>query len=97
MPLLILNLILTVHRYVICNQEGLVLRRAPSMSQEVAVKYAQHLNAVVSKARHVTRDLNPNDDLKNVRIRTRTRELIISNCDDTIIAVVQQWKPYSNN
>ena len=69
----------------------------PSMSQEVAEKFAKHLNTLASNARDITRDLNPNDDLKNLRIRTKTKELIVSHFDDIIIAVIQQWMPYSNN
>jgi hypothetical protein len=67
------------------------------MSQEVAEKFAKHLNTLASNARDITRDLNPNDDLKNLRIRTKTKELIVSHFDDIIIAVIQQWMPYSNN
>ncbi len=67
------------------------------MSQELAEKYAKHLIVLASKARHVTRDLNPKDDLKNLRIRTKTKELIISHFDDIIIAVTQHWMPYISN
>jgi len=44
----------------------------------------------------MTRDINPNDDLKNLRIRTKTKELIVSHDNDSIIAVIQQWMPYAN-
>lgn len=107
------------YRYVICNEEGLVLRRMPSMSQELTEKYARHLNILAKTARHVTRDLNPKDDLKNLRIRTKDKELIVSVSGTgtgsgttstgsgkrgsegdggiIIIAVIQQWTPYSSN
>lgn len=99
----------------------------PSMSQELTEKYARHLNILAKKARHVTRDLNPKDDLKNLRIRTKDKELIVSVSGMSagsgggsgtgtgttstgsgkrgsegdggiiIIAVIQQWTPYSSN
>lgn len=97
----------------------------PSMSQELTEKYARHLNILAKTARHVTRDLNPKDDLKNLRIRTKDKELIVSVSGTgsgsgtgtgsgttstgsgkrgsegdggiIIIAVIQQWTPYSSN
>ena len=47
------------HRYVICNRQGLVLRRFPAMSQEHAEAYAEAMRHLANKARGVMRDLNP--------------------------------------
>jgi hypothetical protein len=46
-------------RYVICNKLGTVLRRFPSMSQELAEKYADNVKHLAWKARGVVRDMNP--------------------------------------
>ena len=46
------------------------------------------------KARNVARDLNPKDGLRNIRIRTKTKELIVSHDDNFILIVVQQWTPF---
>ena len=48
-------------------------------------------------ARNVTRDLNPNDDLKNLRIKTSKKELIVSHDRDFIVVVVQAWQPAAQN
>ena len=48
-----------VEGYVICNKQGQVLRRYPSMTQEVAEKYAESMMSLASQARGVVRDLNP--------------------------------------
>jgi hypothetical protein len=50
---------------------------------------------LASKARHAARDLNPEDELRNLRIRTKTKEIIVSHSIDFIIVVIQKWTPYS--
>lgn len=48
-----------VEGYVICNKQGQVLRRFPTMSQENALQYAECMMSLASQARGVVRDLNP--------------------------------------
>lgn len=48
-----------VEGYVICNKQGQVLRRFPTMSQDVAMQYAESMMSLASQARGVVRDLNP--------------------------------------
>ena len=45
--------------YVICNRQGMVLRRFPTMTQETADLYASCIRHLAWKARCVVRDLNP--------------------------------------
>jgi hypothetical protein len=42
---------------------------------------------------HVTRDLNPNDSLKNIRIKTSKKEMLVSHSNEFIIIVIQAWAP----
>ena len=53
----------------------------------------QSSTRLVETARHVTRDLNPTDDLKNVRIKTSRKELIVYHSNDFNITVIQAWTP----
>ncbi len=48
-----------VEGYVICNKQGQVLRRFPSMSLDDAERYAQSMISLTTQARGVVRDLNP--------------------------------------
>ncbi len=57
---------------------------------------SQHMNELTMKARNASRDLNPNDDLKNLRIRTKTKELIVSHNTEFIIVVIQEWMPHDD-
>ena len=118
---LICNVFL-IHRYVICDSEGTVLRRQPSMAQAQAEKYAQvsayvlcilsnnvqlcfvysslimnitqSMKSLSFRARSLARDLNPKDELRNLRIRTKKKEVIVSHDKDFIVIVIQQWTPY---
>ena len=51
------------------------------------------MTKLAQTAKNVTRDLNPNDDLKNLRIKTSRKELIVSHDKDFIVIVVQEWTP----
>lgn len=48
-----------VEGYVICNKQGQVLRRFPTMSLEDAEKYATTMISLTTQARGVVRDLDP--------------------------------------
>ena len=49
-----------------------------------------------TKTRYFVRDLKPDDDLRNLRIRTKqNKELIVSYDDKFIIIVIQQWVSYT--
>lgn len=48
-----------VEGYVICDTQGHVLRRLPSMPSEVAENYARKMLSLVNQARGVCRDVNP--------------------------------------
>jgi dynein light chain roadblock-type len=48
-----------VEGYVICNKQGQVLRRFPTMTQEKAEQYSEAMMSLSSQARSVVRDLNP--------------------------------------
>lgn len=41
------------------NNEGEVLRKLPSMSNEKAKEYGEEIYNLARKARHVVRDINP--------------------------------------
>jgi len=48
-----------VEGYVICNKQGQVLRRFPTMSLEDAERYATTMISLTTQARGVVRDLDP--------------------------------------
>eukprot|EP00639_Heterosigma_akashiwo_P002528 CAMPEP_0194575366 /NCGR_PEP_ID=MMETSP0292-20121207/10869_1 /TAXON_ID=39354 /ORGANISM="Heterosigma akashiwo, Strain CCMP2393" /LENGTH=102 /DNA_ID=CAMNT_0039427119 /DNA_START=96 /DNA_END=404 /DNA_ORIENTATION=+ len=83
----------SVTGYVICNKQGVVLRRYPQMSQEEAEKYAQFLKCLAMKGRGVVRDLNPKHELKYLRIRAKQQEIMVAYDNEFLVIVIQHWQP----
>eukprot|EP00904_Undaria_pinnatifida_P005412 jgi/Undpi1/1/HiC_scaffold_1.g00001.m1 len=67
-----------VEGYVICDMEGQVLRRFPTMSQETAEIYAEAMRHLALKARGVVRDVNPKGEMKYMRIRAKRHEVLVA-------------------
>lgn len=82
-----------VEGFVICNLEGTILRRQPSMTKQAAETLAQCLTKLSETAKDVTRDLNPKDDLRIMRIKTSRKEVIVSREEDFVIIILQEWTP----
>ena len=82
-----------VEGFVICNLEGVVLRRQPSMTKQAAEILAQKMLKLSETAKDVARDLNPKDDLRIVRIKTSCKEVIVSREEEFVIVVLQEWTP----
>ncbi len=51
------------------------------------------MSTLIQTAVHVTRDLNPNDNLKNLRIKTSKKEMLVSHSNEFILIVIQAWTP----
>lgn len=82
-----------VEGYVICNKQGQVLRRFPNMSVEDAETYAHSMNALTNQARGVVRDLNPQNELRYLRVKTRKHEIMVAYDVQFIVIVIQRWPP----
>mmetsp|Transcript_8747 Transcript_8747/g.8843 ORF Transcript_8747/g.8843 Transcript_8747/m.8843 type:complete len:104 (+) Transcript_8747:146-457(+) len=86
-----------VEGYVICNKQGQVLRRYPTMAQEVAEQYAESMMNLSSQARSVARDLNPKNELKYLRVRAKRQEIMVAFDVMFIVIVIQRWAPAGTN
>lgn len=62
----------------ICNKQGQVLRRFPTMTQEKAEQYSEAMMNLSSQARSVVRDLNPKNELKYLRVRAKRHEIMVA-------------------
>lgn len=80
-----------VENYVICNKQGQVLRRFPTMSQEEAEKYARCMISLATQAGGVVRDLDPKNELRYLRVRARRHEIMVAYDAQFIVIVTQKW------
>lgn len=59
------------------------------MDDEMTQKYAANIASLTSKARSVIRDLDPQNDLTFLRIRSKKHEIMIAPDKDFLLVVVQ--------
>mmetsp|Transcript_3001 Transcript_3001/g.12135 ORF Transcript_3001/g.12135 Transcript_3001/m.12135 type:complete len:103 (-) Transcript_3001:87-395(-) len=79
--------------YVICNAEGTVLRRFPTMTPEQAESYLVAMRRLAAKAGGVVRDMNPRDNLEYLRIRCKKQEVVVARDEEFLVIVIQRWTP----
>lgn len=84
-----------VEGYLIADQDGTVLRRFPSMSQELAEAYAEAMKHLSKKSRNVVRDLDPKNELKYLRIRAKKHEVLVAFDKEFLVIIIQRWTPAS--
>ena len=58
----------------------------------ISFSSSQNLTKLASRATNVARDLDPNDDLRLLRVKTARKEVIVSHEKEFIVIVLQQWK-----
>ena len=63
-----------------------------SLSISISFSSSQNLTKLASRATNVARDLDPNDDLRLLRVKTARKEVIVSHEKEFIVIVLQQWK-----
>ena len=82
-----------VEGYVIINNDGEVLRKLPTMSADYARELGEEIYNLAQKARHVVRDLKPSNELQYLRLRTRSKEIMVSPGKDFLVVIIQSWQP----
>jgi dynein light chain roadblock-type len=82
-----------VEGYVICNSEGAVLRRSSAIVKANAEVIAQSMTKLIQTTMNGVRDLNPNDNLKNLRIKTTKKEMLVSHSNEFVVIVIHDWQP----
>jgi len=73
---------------IILNNDGIPIRNT-GLDNATAVQTASHVHAITSKARSSVRDMDPQNDVVFIRIRTKKDELMIAPDKDYIMAVIQ--------
>tara|TARA_B110000305_G_C19303074_1_gene570113 strand:+ start:599 stop:985 length:387 start_codon:yes stop_codon:yes gene_type:complete len=85
-----------IEGYVICNRDGTVLRRFPSMPQELAEAYSQSMMELGRKGRNVVRDLDPKNELRYLRIRAKRHEVLVAFDVEFLVIIIQRWTASSS-
>jgi dynein light chain roadblock-type len=73
---------------IIVNHEGIPIRS--TMDNSTTVQYSGIINQLTSKARSSVRDIDPQNDLTFLRIRTKKHEIMIAPEKEYSLTVVQE-------
>lgn len=78
-----------VESVIIVNAEGVPIRPSKGMDEETTQKYAANISQLAAKARSVVRDLDPQNDLTFLRIRSKKHEIMVAPDKEYLLIVVQ--------
>ena len=62
--------------YIVINQDGLAIKS--TLDSATTTTYAQLLSQLTKKARSVVRDLDPQDNLRFLRLRSQRHEIMLA-------------------
>ncbi|XP_030327139.1 dynein light chain roadblock-type 2 isoform X2 [Strigops habroptila] len=72
---------------IVINAEGIPVRT--TLDNSTTVQYAALLQQLVMKARSTVRDIDPQNDLTFLRIRSKKHEIMVAPDKDYLLVVVQ--------
>jgi len=72
---------------IVVNSEGIPIRT--TLDNSTTVQYANQVTQMHLKARSCVRDLDPSNDLKFLRMRSKKHEIMVAPEKDYILIVVQ--------
>ncbi|KAM9854043.1 dynein light chain roadblock-type 2 [Aulostomus maculatus] len=72
---------------IVVNADGIPIRT--SLDNSTTVQYAGLLRQLTLKARSTVRDIDPQNDLSLLRIRSRKHEIIVAPENDFLLIVIQ--------
>ena len=82
---------ITAHKGVIglivVNQEGIPIKT--TLDNSTTVQYAGLLHQLTAKARSVVRDIDPQNDLTFLRIRSKKHEIMVAPDKEYLLIVIQ--------
>ncbi|XP_033626359.1 dynein light chain roadblock-type 2-like [Asterias rubens] len=72
---------------IVVNMEGIPVRT--TLDNSTTVQYAGLIHQLTAKARSVVRDIDPQNDLTFLRIRTRKHEVIVAPEKEYLLITIQ--------
>lgn len=77
-----------VQGVLILNCEGITIRT--TLDHPTSVQYASLVNNLTNKVRNMVRDLDPQNDLTFLRVRTKKHEIMVAPDKDYTMVVIQK-------
>ena len=76
-----------VQGIVIVNNEGIPIRT--TLDNSLTVQYSALITQLAAKARSVVRDLDPQNDLTFLRVRSKQHEIMVAPDKEYLLIVIQ--------
>jgi len=73
---------------IVVNSEGIPIKT--TLDNSTTVQYASLIHSLTLKARSTVRDIDPSNDLKFLRIRSRKNEIMCAPDREFLLIVIQQ-------
>ncbi|CAL1528066.1 unnamed protein product [Lymnaea stagnalis] len=73
---------------IVVNSEGIPIKT--TLDNSTTVQYASLIHSLTSKARSIVRDIDPTNDLKFLRIRSKKNEIMCAPDKEFLLIVIQQ-------
>jgi dynein light chain roadblock-type len=73
----------------VINADGVPIKPSANMDDDQTNKYSSNLSQLVAKARSVIRDLDPQNDLTFLRLRSKKHEIMVAPDKEFLLVVVQ--------
>ncbi|XP_068118496.1 dynein light chain roadblock-type 1 [Hyperolius riggenbachi] len=77
-----------VQGIIIVNSEGIPIKS--TMDNATTAQYASHMHQLVMRARSSVRDIDPQNDLTFLRVRSKKNEIMVAPDKDYMLVVIQQ-------
>ncbi|XP_061865390.1 dynein light chain roadblock-type 1-like [Colius striatus] len=76
-----------VEGLIVVNSEGTPIRS--TMDNSTTIQYAGLMGSIVTQARSAVRDIDPQNDLTFLRIRSKKNEVMLGTENDYLLIVIQ--------
>ncbi|EGD80874.1 dynein light chain roadblock-type 1 [Salpingoeca rosetta] len=76
-----------VEGIVILNKEGIAIKS--TLDQTATTQYAGLISSIAAQASHVVRELDPQDGLTFLRLRSKKHEIMVAPDNDYLLVVIQ--------
>ncbi|XP_061865317.1 dynein light chain roadblock-type 1-like [Colius striatus] len=76
-----------VQGIIVVNSEGIPIRS--TMDNSTTIQYAGLMGSIVTQARSAVRDIDPQNDLTFLRIRSHKNEIMVATENDYLLIVIQ--------
>lgn len=85
-----------VRGFLIINGEGIPIRHSFSeVNRGLAVQHAALFQSLAIKAKHIVQDMDSNNELQVIRLRSKKHEIVVAPDNKYLLVVIQEPEGYN--